>query len=273
MIFNTTLSKNLKFKSRSFLFICVYLFSFLFFFSSCHQKEKIVFFQGTQSATLQNISYNPTLKHDDILSIQVIAQDEEAVKLFNISTTNINQNIGGYSTGNPTQLGYLINSEGYIDFPFLGKLKLQGLSRQQAVDLLKDKLKPYLKDPVVIIRILNYKVTVLGEVRNPGTFTIPNERITLLEALGIAGDLQITALRNNVLILREIDGKLIETRVDLTKKEFFNSSVYYLQQNDVVYVEPNKAKINSALFNQANVSMGISIVSLIITTLLLITRR
>jgi len=255
-------------------YLCLsFLLIISFTLNSCHQKEIIVYFQGNHSSTFQNISYNPSLKPDDILFIQVFAQDEETVKLFNISTTNVNQNIGGYSTGNPTQLGYLINSEGFIDFPFLGKLKLQGLTRQQAVDLLKDKLKPYLKDVIVVIRILNYKITVLGEVRNPGIFTIPNERITLLEALGIAGDLQITALRNNILVLREIDGKLTETRVDLTKKEFFNSSVYYLQQNDVVYVEPNKAKINSALFNQTNVSTGISIISLLITTLLLFTRR
>ena len=133
-------------------------------------------------------------------------------------------------------------------------------------------MKSYLNDAIVIIRILNYKITVLGEVKNPGTFTIPNERITLLEALGIAGDLNITAVRNNILVIREIDGKLTETRVDITKKEFFNSSVYYLQQNDVVYVEPNKVKINSALFNQTNVSTGISVVSLLVTILLLFTR-
>jgi polysaccharide export outer membrane protein len=245
---------------------------FLLFFSSCHQKEKIVYFQGNQSSSLQSTSYNPVLKPDDILSIQVNAQDEASVKLFNLSASNASQNIGGYASGNPTPFGYLINSEGYIDFPILGKLKLQGLTRQQAVDLIKEKLKSYLNDAIVIIRILNYKITVLGEVKNPGTFTIPNERITLLEALGIAGDLNITAVRNNILVIREIDGKLTETRVDITKKEFFNSSVYYLQQNDVVYVEPNKVKINSALFNQTNVSTGISVVSLLVTILLLFTR-
>jgi polysaccharide export outer membrane protein len=272
MKFDVFFSKKINLKSKKNYFIFPLLIFLLLSLNSCHQKEKIVYFQGNQSLSFQNISYNPNLKPDDILYIQVFGQDEETVKLFNISTTNVNQNIGGYSTGNPTQLGFLINSEGFIDFPFLGKLKLQGLTRQQAVDLLKDKLKPYLKDAVVVLRILNYKITVLGEVRNPGTFTIPNERITLLEALGIAGDLQITALRNNILVLREVDGKLTETRVDLTKKDFFNSSVYYLQQNDVVYVEPNKVKINSALFNQSNVSTGISIISLLIT-LLIFTRR
>ena len=117
----------------------LYLFSFILILSitSCHQKEKVVYFQGEQSSTLQNISYNPTLKPDDILSIQVFGQDEATVKLFNISSSNFNQNIGGYSTGNPAQFGYLINSDGFIDFPVLGKLKLQGLNRQQAVDLLK----------------------------------------------------------------------------------------------------------------------------------------
>jgi polysaccharide export outer membrane protein len=266
-------SKKEFLKSNTTFIVLIFLSFYLLFLTSCHQKEKIIYFQGNQSSTLQNISYDPNLKPDDLLSIQVFGHDEATVKLFNIAPANLNQNMGGYSTGNPTQLGYLINSSGFIDFPFLGKIKLQGLNRQQAVDLLKDKLKPYLKDAVVTIRILNYKVTVLGEVKNPGTFTIPNERITLLEALGIAGDLQITALRNNILVLREIEGKLTETRIDLTKKDFFNSSVYYLQQNDVVYVEPNKAKINSALFNQTNVSTGISLISLIITAVLLFTRR
>jgi polysaccharide export outer membrane protein len=265
----------LNFKEKKGFFLNFNLFfvflSFILF--SCHQKEKIVYFQGNQTPSLQNVSYNPTLKPDDIISIQVIAMDESSLKPFNLPQGNINQSVGGYTTGNPINFGYLINSEGFIDFPIIGKIKLQGLNRQQAVDLLKEKLKPYLNEPVVLIRILNYKVTVLGEVKNPGTFTIPNDRITLLEAIGIAGDLQITAKRNNILIIREVDGKLTETRVDLTKKEFFNSSIYYLQQNDVVYVEPNNVKVNSALFNTSNVSTGISVVSLLVTILLLFTRR
>jgi polysaccharide export outer membrane protein len=110
---------------------------------------------------------------------------------------------------------------------------------------------------------------VLGEVRNPGTFTIPNERITLPEAIGIAGDLQITGIRNNVLVIRDIDGKKTETRVDLTKKDLFNSPVYYLQQNDVIYIEANRAKRNSSVVNTSNVSLVISVISLFVTMVIL----
>jgi polysaccharide export outer membrane protein len=186
---------------------------------------------------------------------------------------NVNQNVGGYTSGNQSQIGYLINSDGFIDFPIIGKIKLSGLTRQEAIDTLKVRLNSFIQDPVIIIRMLNYKVTVLGEVQNPGTFTIPNERITLLEAIGIAGDLEITAKRNNILVLREVDGKLTETRIDLTKKDVFNSSVYYLQQNDVIYIEPNRVKMNSALYNTANVSTGISIISLLVTITLLFFKK
>ena len=122
------------------------------------------------------------------------------------------------------------------------------------------------------MRILNYKVTVLGEVKNPGTFTIPNERITLPEALGIAGDLLITGVRHDVLVIRDVDGKITETRIDLRKKDLFRSPVYYLQQNDIVYVEPNRARINSSVVNASNAGIAISVLSLLITMVTLLTR-
>jgi len=182
------------------------------------------------------------------------------------------QNIGGYNTGAPTPNGYLIDSKGCIDFPVVGNIKLGGLSRTDAVDTLKKYLKPYLTQSTILLRILNYKVTVLGEVKNPGTFTIPNERITLPEALGIAGDLLITGVRKNVLVIREIDGKKNETRVDLTSKELFSSPVYYLTQNDLVYVHPNRAKINSSVVNTANISLVVTVISLLVTIAVLFTR-
>ena len=133
-------------------------------------------------------------------------------------------------------------------------------------------MSSYISNPSIIVRILNYKVTVLGEVKNPGTFTIPNERITILEAIGIAGDLQITAVRNNVMVIREVDGKRMEYRVDLTSKNLFSSPAYYLTQNDVVYVEPNRAKVNSAVVNATNVGIFISASSILISLLVLITQ-
>lgn len=220
-----------------------------------------------------NKNYTPTLKTDDLLSITVSSTDPDAVKPFNLPiATMFNNNMGSYSQGAPTPPGYLIDAEGNIEFPIIGKIKVAGMTRPAAIEIIREKLKIYVKDATVIIRILNYKVTVLGEVKNPGTFTIPNERISLPEAIGIAGDLNITGLRKNVLVIRDVDGKKTEYRVDLTSKELFSSPVFYLNQNDIVYVEPNRAKINSSVINPANAGIVISSVSLIITVIALITR-
>ncbi len=256
------------FPNKHFLSIII----FLSFLISCTSKKNMIYFQGSIGNTDTNKNYNPTLKTDDILSITVIGMDEQTMKPFNLPVSNINQNNGGYSQGTTTPPGYLIDSNGDIDFPVLGKIKLAGLNRTAAIDLIKDQLKPYLIHPTVLIRILNYKITVLGEVKNPGTFNIPNERITLLEAIGIAGDLQITGIRKNVLVIRDVDGKKTETRVDLTSKNLFSSPVYYLQQNDLVYVEPNRAKINSSVVTTANVSLIISVISIFVTIAVLIKR-
>lgn len=232
---------------------------------SCTNKKNLVYFQGSIDGNSTSINYSPTLKSDDVVSINVISIDESAAKPFNLPLSNSSQNNGGYTQGVPSPPGYLIDAEGNIDFPVIGRVKLAGLSRHAAIELLKAELKPYLNNPTIIMRILNYKVTVLGEVKNPGTFTIPNERITLLEAIGIAGDLNITGKRKNVLVIRDEGGKKTETRIDLTSKSIFSSPFYYLQQNDVVYVEPNRAKINSSAINTANTGLVISVISLLVT--------
>ncbi|MGL5547943.1 MAG: polysaccharide biosynthesis/export family protein, partial [Tannerellaceae bacterium] len=136
----------------------------------------------------------------------------------------------------------LVNSTGNIDFPVIGTIHVAGKTRQQLVDQLKKELTTYMHDPIVSVKYLNYKITVLGEVAKPGSFTIPNERITLLEALGLAGDMTVYGKRNNVLVIREINNKQLHHRVNMNSNDLFSSPVYYLQQNDVVYVEPNKAK-------------------------------
>jgi polysaccharide export outer membrane protein len=260
MIYHFQIHKKIIF----ILFLC-------FFLCSCTHKKNLIYFQGSIKNSEINKSYTPILRPDDLLSITIMGLDIDAVRPFNLPVnTSVNQNMGGYTQGTPSPPGYLIDSNGNIDFPVIGKIKLGGLNRGVAIDLLKEQLKPYLNNPTIILRILNYKITVLGEVRNPGTFTIPNERITLLEALGIAGDLQITGMRKNILVIREVDGKRIETIVDLTSKELFSSPVFYLQQNDIVYVEPNRAKINSSAVNPGNLSLILSAVSLFITLAILI---
>lgn len=238
-------------------------------FSSCGYKKKLIYFQGNLSNSEVNKNFTPILKPDDVLSILVMGLDEAAVKPFNLPLTGLNTGSGGYNSGAQTSPGYLIDADGHIEFPVIGKIKLGGLTRTAAMDTLKQKLTPYLNNPTIILRILNYKITVLGEVNNPGTFTIPNERITLPEALGIAGDLEITGSRKNVLVIRETDGKRTETRVNLTNKDVFSSPVFYLQQNDLVYVEPNRTKRNSAAINTPIASLVVSVTSLIVTVVIL----
>ncbi len=232
----------------------------------------MIYFQGGMPSAENNKNYTPLFRTDDFLYITVLSIDGEAVKPFNLPPPSLTSQQGGYTQGAPSTSGYLVDSDGNIDFPVIGKIKLAGLNRMQAIELLKNKLQVYINNPTVQIRILNYKVTVLGEVRNPGSFNIPNERITILEALGVAGDLNITATRKNILVIRDVDGKKTETKIDLTSKELFASPVYYLQQNDVVYVEPNRAKINSAVVNASNVGIVISVISLLTTLTVLLSR-
>ncbi len=256
------------------IFGILLLFGLVGSFTSCTSKKKLIYFQGSEAVSTSdaNKNYTPILRTDDLLSINVMGVDADAVKPFNLPQQYAAQIVGGYMQGAPTPPGYLIDGDGNIDFPVLGKIKLGGLDRTAAAELLKVKLQAYVNNPSVLIRILNYKITVLGEVRNPGTFTIPNERISLPEALGISGDLLITAVRKNVLVIRDVDGKKTETRVDLTSKSLFSSPVYYLHQNDVVYVEPNRAKINSSVVNASNVGIAISVLSLLITMVTLLSR-
>ena len=148
---------------------------------------------------------------------------------------------------------YLVDLNGFIEFPVLGNIKLGGLTRSQATQLLKTKLTDYIKDPIVNIRLANFTVTVLGEVNNPGTFTVEDERISLIEAIGLAGDLTIYGKRENVFLIREDNGVKRFTKFDLTSIKVVNSPNYYLTQNDVIYIEPNKAKIRSSSYNQNNV--------------------
>jgi polysaccharide biosynthesis/export protein len=258
---------------RFFRFISItILLSPPFWFSSCSVPKKTVYFQKKheQAADIvNNGKYVPVLQPSDLLSITVSGIDPESVEPFNthptIQSTANNFIMGSYVVGSPYLWGYTIDADSTINFPVIGKIKLGGLDKDVATDSLTSKLQAYVSNPVVNIRILNYKITVLGDVRNPGTFMIANERITLPQAIGLAGDLNITGVRYNIVVIRYIDGKKTETRVDLTTDQVFDSPVYYLRQNDLVYVQPNRAKINSALFNATNVGIAISVISLILT--------
>jgi polysaccharide export outer membrane protein len=165
---------------------------------------------------------------------------------------------------------YLVDSKGEISFPVIGSIKMGGLTRTEAVEKLKSELEKYVKNPIVNLRIVNYKVSVFGEVLRPGTYNIRTERVTLPEVISMAGDMTIYGSRNNVLVIREENGQKTHSFIDMTQADFINSPYYYLTQNDQVYIEPNKTRINSAAVGP-NIAVGISALSLIITIIALVT--
>ncbi|NAS30179.1 polysaccharide export protein [Flavobacteriaceae bacterium R38] len=234
---------------------------------SCTSKKEIVYFQNAKDfeTVVNTDTFTPKFKINDILSITISAFDLEAVRPFNLV-----RETGG--TGGTREIDYLIDKDGYIDYPILGKIKLLGLTIEEAKALFKEKLKEYLKDPIVNIRIQNFRISVLGEVNNPGTYQISGERITILEALGLASDLTIKGRRDNVMVIRDFDGTKTYTRIDLTTKESLNSPVYYLTQNDIVYVEPNKSAI-SASKSDGRIGTILTIASIVITTSAIIITR
>lgn len=251
--------------------IKVALLLFLVALGSCVSKKDIVYFQNDkiEQSKVSN-TYKTVFKADDLLQITVSALDLEAVKPFNLPVATYSVTTDR-AIGNPVQQSYLIDNNGNINFPLLGKIKLGGLTRNEAITLLKNKLDPdYVKDPTINIRISNFSVTVLGAVKKPGTFNIPNERITVLEAIGMAGDLEISGIRT-IKVHREENGKKVMHLVDLRSNSIFTSPVYYLQQNDVVYVEPNKASSQDAAYNK-NTGLFISLGSLLISLITILTR-
>ena len=253
-----------SFKKSTLLLLTLFLFS-------CASRKDIVYYQDIDSVTSKekSNSYEIKIQPDDLLMIIVSAEDPEIAAPFNLKTyTTVNpskQDVAGTQT---TQL-YLVDSDGFIDFPILGRLKVSGMARSQLVQLFQNKISAYIKSPIINLRIMNFKVSVQGEVTLPGTYSIASERITLIEALTMAKDLTIYGKRDNILIIREIDGVKTYNRVDITKANFIDSPFYYLAQNDVIYVEPNKNKVNGSAVGP-NTGVLISITSLLITLITLI---
>ena len=255
-------------QNNRFGLIFAFLTVSLLILSSCASRKEVVYFQnsGNFETLVAKNSFTSKFKVDDLINIHVSTLNSEASVPFNL--------FRGASEGGirAEQVDYLIDQEGEIDFPVVGKMKISGLSSEEVRVLLRQKLSDYLKDPIINIRLQNFTVTILGEVNRPGTYPVNGERITILEALGFAGDLTVKGVRNNVMVIRDFDGTKVYTRVDLTKKEVMSSPVFYLTQNDVVYVEPNQSAITaSSLDNRATIA--ISIASVLITSSVLILTR
>ena len=257
---------------RSFFFRPIILILTSIFVFSCASRKGVAYYQNIdQLPNLENsASYETHLQPDDLLMIVVMAENPEVAAPSNLPSVVMQSNTE-FETQQLRMNSYLIDSNGFIQFPIIGAIKLGGLTRTEAVGKMNQELSKYITKPSVNLRILNFKITVQGEVTQPGVHNITSERITLAEALSLSGDLTVYGKRENILIIREKDGKKQATRVDITKADFLNSPYYYLSQNDIVYVEPNKTKVNSSVVGP-NTSIVISAVSLIVTIIALTVR-
>jgi len=259
----------MKQKTLFFLTVC----ACVAILSSCVTPKNIIYFQdaGNFERFKDIDKFEVYIHQDDLLSILVNSVATEAALPLNLPIANYY--VGGDSYGQQRMLGYLVDKEGNIDFPLLGKLHVEGLTRNALRDIIKAKIieNELLKDPIVTVNFMNFKISVLGEVNRPGSFNITGERITLLEALSMAGDLTIYGRRDRVAVIRESKGERTFLNHNLTSMEIFNSPCYYLQQNDIVYVEPNNRRAQQSEINQNNsASVWLSIASILLTTVTLV---
>lgn len=244
-----------------------FFFANVFLLSSCSTSKKVLYLQDAvldQPEQIEGIR-NIILQPQDQISIMVSSKEPQLAALFNLNT----------GSGSTSALGYTIDSNGDIDFPVLGTLHVGGMTKKEVADLVKQKLiaGDLVKDPVVIVEFMNLYISVLGEVGSPGKYDITKDQITLLEAISMAGDLTITGKRNMVLVIREEDGQRITHQVDLRSRKMFDSPAYYLKQNDVIYVQPNKMRTGESTINQNNlksISLWSSLASLLISISILV---
>ena len=249
--------------------------------SGCVTKRSLTYLRDVtpESADSINKSFVPsaeiTIKPADALTIFVSALDPDAVAPYNLPTVTFNDPTSTVVRTTPMLLTYRVDEEGYIEMPVLGKLHVAGLVRAEAENLIKSALEKQVLNPMVQVNLVSAKVSVLGEVARPGTVSISNGRLTVLEALAAAGDMTPYGRRDNLLITREVNGKMEFARLDLTKDNLLTSPYYYLQQNDVIYVSPNGVRA----VNSANVSLWLSTVSTlasaatVIVTILNVTQK
>lgn len=260
-------------KFNSFIFICICTL----FIASCSSYKKVPYLQNPEVVNSYVDSlpmYDAQIMPKDLLTITVNTSDPEAAAPFNLVVQSpINVARTSNLTQQPSLQQYLVNNEGFIDFPVLGRLKVGGLTKNQAEDLIREKLGDYLREvPIVTVRMSNYKIAVLGEVARPGMFTVNNEKVNIFEALAMAGDLTVWGLRDNVKLIREdATGKREIINLNLNNAEIVTCPYYYLQQNDILYVSPNKTKAKNSDIGQSTslwfsaTSILVSIASLLVT--------
>ncbi|RNC63865.1 polysaccharide biosynthesis/export family protein [Proteiniphilum sp. X52] len=234
----------------------IYLLAFACMGASCVQVKDIAYIQQTgQGQTIPNSEkYDAQIKPRDILSIAVVSSEPAAASRFNLVAPQIDGTMSSI-VSTPVLQNYLVDNEGQINFPSLGKLKVAGLTTRQLEEHIGKQLEPFFSEemPVITARIMNYSVNILGEVQRPGKFETSNGRITIFEGLAMAGDMTIYGKRNNVKVVRENeDGEKVIYTLNLNDKNVFDSPAFFLEQNDVVYVEPNQTRANSSRFGEAD---------------------
>lgn len=238
---------------------------FLYLLSSCGSVKDIAYLQGDELFSRMEVvdTFEMKIMRNDILDIAVSCADPDLLQPFRTQALGNNEgrNAGGIQ-------GYLVDVDGTVNFPLLGKIMVIGLTRRELTSLIQDRLKKgdYIKDPIVTVRFMNFRILVLGEVGNPGTYNITSERVTLFEALALAGDLTIHGRRNRVAVIRETDGERTILYHDLRSRDVFNSPNFYLQQNDMIYVEPNRVKAEASAQNQfSNIGTWITMISFLMS--------
>jgi polysaccharide export outer membrane protein len=245
-------------------------FTVISFLTSCSSYQKIPYFQDLNrsqvtSEDITNLSLL-TIQPEDQLSISVTSLNQDAANVF----TNNLQNSG--TNSNSPVYGYVVNQKGEITLPLVGVIKVAGLTTNQLSTQLQQQLLSYLSKPNVAVRIVNFKVAVLGDVLRPNVYTSTTERLTITEALSLAGDLNITGKRDDILLVREIDGKRTYVPIDITSKKLFESPYFYLKANDLIFVQPSKLKLATVDTGYRNASLIISALSLIAIAVSLFTR-
>ena len=249
--------------------------------SGCSSYKKVPYLQDADVVNNMQKSlpmYDAQIMPKDLLTITVNTTDPEAAAPFNLTVqSSVNVARSTSLTQQPTLQQYLVSNEGTIDFPVLGRLQVSGLTKSEAENLIREKLGTYLKEePIVTVRMSNYKISVLGEVARPGMFTINNEKVNIFEALALAGDLTIWGQRDDVKLIREdAAGQRQIINLNLNKADIVASPYYYLQQNDILYVTPNKTRAKNSDIGQSTslwfsaTSILVSIANIIVTFLVL----
>lgn len=252
-----SINKVMKFKELLFAVFCVLL-------TACAQPRDVIYFQGVDSLSPEQLeamsqTYSTKLTYDDLLSITVSNWDPASVAPFNPPVYSYSAAEGEQAIiASQSMYTYLVDKNGDIEFPVLGKIHVAGLTRQELAADLQNRISKYVKDkPLVKVELLNFKVTMMGEFNKPGSYSIKNDRVTILDVIGMAGDLPLTANRKNILVIRENEGKKDIYRLDITDPNIFASPCFYLKQNDVVYAEPIKTKLRSRTSSDRQFTMSL----------------